>query len=149
MGPRAWISVLAPGLGLKLFRLDADELGRVGEELAARALRARGYRLLGRRLRTRSGEIDILALHADELVAVEVKTALATRVPAPVQGGWRLVQQPLERWSDAQAARLRRALEEWARSEGFSSHKRRIDAVEVVLEAGRRAELRIHPRIRD
>lgn len=37
-------------------------------------LRKRGYRILGRNIRTRSGEIDILACKAGEVMVVEVKT---------------------------------------------------------------------------
>lgn len=49
-------------------------LGRWGEAEAARYLTARGYRILGRNLRTPYGEIDILAQQSDQLVFVEVKT---------------------------------------------------------------------------
>ena len=143
MSLRAWIAIRAPGLALRLFTLSAGELGLVGEELAARAAHAQGYRLLGRRLRTKSGEIDLLAQHEGALVALEVKTTLATRVPAPMAGGMRLVNRPLERWKPEQARRLEQALAEYARAEGFSDLPRRIDAVEVVLEAGRPPELRI------
>ena len=48
-------------------------LGLVGEDLAARALEARGYAILERRYRTDRGEIDIIAEDGDTLVVVEVK----------------------------------------------------------------------------
>lgn len=48
-------------------------LGLVGEDLAARALEARGYAILERRYRTDRGEIDIVAEDGDTLVFVEVK----------------------------------------------------------------------------
>jgi putative endonuclease len=145
---RAWIAIRAPGLALRLFTLSAGELGLVGEELAARAALARGYRLLGRRLRTKSGEIDLCAQHQGTLVALEVKTTLATRIPAPMAGGMRLSSKPLSRWQPEQARRLEQALAEYARAEGYSGLPRRIDAVEVVLEAGRPPELRFLQGIR-
>lgn len=144
MSLRAWITIRAPGFALRLFTLSAAELGLVGEELAARAAREQGYRLLGRRLRTPSGEIDILARHEEALVALEVKTTLATRVPAPQPGGFRLASEPLARWRGEQARRLERALAEYARAEGFSQIPRRIDAVEVTLEAGQAPRLCFH-----
>jgi len=54
----------------------ADPLGRQGEDVAARHLRAKGYRLLGRNLRLSFGEVDILAEDPDgsTLVLVEVKS---------------------------------------------------------------------------
>jgi putative endonuclease len=47
--------------------------GRRAEWLAALWLMLKGYRILGFRLRTRAGEIDILALKAGVLAVVEVK----------------------------------------------------------------------------
>jgi putative endonuclease len=47
--------------------------GRRGEVLAAVLLMLKGYRILGFRLKTPQGEIDILALRRKVLVVVEVK----------------------------------------------------------------------------
>lgn len=47
--------------------------GRRAEALAALYLRLKGYRILGRRVRTPVGEIDIVARQRDILVFVEVK----------------------------------------------------------------------------
>ena len=49
------------------------ELGDWGEERAARYLRLRGYRILGRNFRCRQGEIDIIAGKGDFVVFAEVK----------------------------------------------------------------------------
>jgi Uncharacterised protein family UPF0102 len=50
--------------------------GRVSEALAAAMLIAKGYRILGRRVRTRAGEIDIVAVRGKRLAFVEVKRRL-------------------------------------------------------------------------
>jgi len=42
-------------------RLAAEKRGRSSETLAALMLRLKGYRILGRRIRTRAGEIDLVA----------------------------------------------------------------------------------------
>lgn len=47
--------------------------GKLGEELAADALRGLGYAILATRYRTRYGEIDIVAQDQETLVFVEVK----------------------------------------------------------------------------
>jgi len=47
--------------------------GRRGEVLAAILLMAKGYRILGFRLKTRQGEIDLLAIRRGVLAVVEVK----------------------------------------------------------------------------
>ncbi len=51
----------------------AEIRGRRAETLAAVMLRLKGYRILARRLRTPSGEIDLLARRGNLIVIVEVK----------------------------------------------------------------------------
>jgi putative endonuclease len=50
------------------------ELFHTGEELAATYLTSKGYKILQRNYRTKTGEIDIIAQHENQLVFVEVKT---------------------------------------------------------------------------
>jgi len=50
------------------------ELGRWGEDVAARELKRRKYRILERNVRVGRGELDIVATDRDETVFVEVKT---------------------------------------------------------------------------
>lgn len=49
-------------------------LGRKGEQMAADALRERGYRIVEHNFRCRYGEIDLIAEEREDLVFVEVKT---------------------------------------------------------------------------
>ncbi len=53
------------------------EIGRLGEDLAAKELRRRGYRIRERNFHCSLGEIDIVAEDGDEIVIVEVKTRSA------------------------------------------------------------------------
>ena len=56
-------------------RQAAERRGRLGETLAALLLRLKLYRILGRRVRTPMGEIDLIALSPSGLLCfVEVKT---------------------------------------------------------------------------
>ena len=48
-------------------------LGKAGEDLACAELERRGYAILARRYRTRSGELDIVAREGRTVVFVEVK----------------------------------------------------------------------------
>ena len=48
-------------------------LGKSGEDLACRELERRGYAIVARRFRVRSGELDIVARDGPVLVFVEVK----------------------------------------------------------------------------
>jgi len=55
-------------------RLAAEKRGRRGETLAALLLQLKGYRILGRRVRTHAGEIDLIARAPTGLVCfIEVK----------------------------------------------------------------------------
>ncbi len=67
----------------------ARRSGRVAEYVCAFWLMAKGYRLLGFRLRTPQGEIDILARKGAVIVVVEVKQR-ATMEAALEAIGWRL-----------------------------------------------------------
>ena len=54
-------------------RRAADQRGRSAEWIAALFLMSKGYRILGQRLRTPFGEIDLAAWKRGALVIVEVK----------------------------------------------------------------------------
>ena len=58
-------------------------LGRFGETFACHELEKRGYRVLARNVRMRSGEIDIVASQGGELVFVEVKTRRPSMIAGP------------------------------------------------------------------
>ncbi|HMM14079.1 MAG TPA: YraN family protein [Parvibaculum sp.] len=51
----------------------AHEAGLRAEALAALVLRLKGYRILARRIRTRAGEIDLIARRGRTIAFVEVK----------------------------------------------------------------------------
>ena len=77
-----------PAARSSLSRLAADRRGRRAETLAAWWLRLHGYRIVARRVRTRVGEIDLVARRGKTLAFVEVKArdrldnALAALHPA-------------------------------------------------------------------
>ncbi len=54
-------------------RIEAERRGRKAEWVAALFLMAKGYRILGRRLRTPFGEVDLAAWKDARLVIIEVK----------------------------------------------------------------------------
>ena len=55
-------------------RRRAEQQGRTGERIAAWWLRLHGWRIVGERVRTRRGEVDIVARRGRTLAFVEVKT---------------------------------------------------------------------------
>ena len=66
--------------------LDNRSLGRRGEDVAAEHLRSLGFTIVGRNVRTRYGEIDIIAREGDTLVFVEVKARRGIRFGTPEEG---------------------------------------------------------------
>ncbi len=101
----------------------ARNAGRAAEVLCALWLMAKGYRLLGFRLRTPVGEIDLLVAKGSTIAVVEVKrrTDLATALDAV---SWR------------QRERLRRAAYSVvARRPDFASANVRLDL--IALAPGR------------
>lgn len=54
-------------------RRQAEQRGRWAESLAILALRLRGYRLLARRFKSGSGEIDLIMRKGDVTAFIEVK----------------------------------------------------------------------------
>lgn len=59
------------------------QFGKRGEELAVSLLRKKGYKVIERNFRTRTGEIDIIAKHKGRIVFVEVKTRKSGRYGDP------------------------------------------------------------------
>lgn len=57
--------------------------GRLAEELAADALRKKGFQILERNFANRFGEIDIIAKDKDILVFVEVKSKMGAEFGLP------------------------------------------------------------------
>lgn len=67
-----------------------DDLGKKGEELAARYLQEQGYKILEKNFRCKVGEIDIIGLDpstgsAQVLVFVEVKTRWSKKFGEPLE----------------------------------------------------------------
>jgi putative endonuclease len=112
-----------------------SRLGALGEELAATHFERLGFRVLERNVRTREGEIDLIAFDGITLVFAEVKTART----APA--GRRLEAVPLESLGPRQRTRIRRLARAWL-ADPQRRHPRaaalRFDAVGVVVDASGR-----------
>jgi putative endonuclease len=64
--------------------------GRIGEDIAALFLQLKGYRILGRNLRSRRSELDIVTEKSGCLVFAEVKLRGPGRVSLPLEAvDWR------------------------------------------------------------
>jgi putative endonuclease len=101
-------------------RIGRYRRGRFSEWLAAAVLLAKGYRILGRRMRTPYGEIDLIAVRGRRLAFVEVKRR-ATRLEGEAA------------ITPRQAGRIARAAEFWvSRRPAYRDHEQGLDVVLVT-----------------
>lgn len=95
-----------------------QSLGKSGEDLACQFLLNKGYILIGRNVRLKFGEIDLLMKDGKTLVIVEVKTKKT--------GSFTLPQEKVDREKQKKLVRLAKAV--WQK---FPDWKIRIDVVAV------------------
>lgn len=60
--------------------MNAVKIGRTGESIVARELESNGYTVIERNFRCKRGEVDIIAIDAETLVVIEVKTWSTNRI---------------------------------------------------------------------
>ena len=101
------------------------QTGRQGEEIAASYLTARGYKIISRNWRCRSGELDIIAEAGDTLIFVEVRTRQGHRFGTAA-----------ESVTPAKQARLIELAQTYLQEEAVSHQSWRIDVVAVELGPG-------------
>jgi putative endonuclease len=112
-------------------------LGTLGEDIAAAHLRRLGFVLLARNVRTRHGEIDLIAFDGQTLVFAEVKTRRASNR----RRGLCPEEQPLAWLKFSQRTRLKRLACAWLYE---SAHERpkaraiRFDALGAVVDGSNR-----------
>lgn len=80
-------------------------LGTEAEDVAAKFLREKGFTLLGRRVKTRSGELDVVAWDGDTLAVVEVRQR-SGRWDSPESSLSTLKQRRLVRAAEEFVARM-------------------------------------------
>lgn len=104
-------------------------LGARGEDIAARYLAARGYRIRERNFRCRLGEIDLVAEDGGVLVFVEVKARRSGRFGLPQEAVTPLKQ-----------ARLRRLAQYYLLTHGGLERPCRFDVLAVTFGPGGEAK---------
>lgn len=109
-----------------------SQLGSAGERLALAYLARMGWEILQTNFRCRCGEIDIVAREGDCIVFVEVRTRRGSADTNPAESvGPRKLQ------------RLVRAAAEYLSRHDLWDTKCRFDVVEVVLQSGAPADIRV------
>ncbi len=108
-----------------------DSIGRRGEKLAARTLKAAGCRVLVRNYRCPAGEADLIALIGDTLVFAEVKTRTSDYFTDP--------ESAVDR---DKRARYRKVARYYVRRTRRPDLNIRYDIVAIVLTAGAKPDIR-------
>lgn len=112
------------------------ERGSLGESIAEKYLRDKGYKIIERRYRIRGGEIDLVAIDKGAVVFVEVKTRTSEEYGAPEEAVGTTKQKRL----------LRAVARYLAAHKEFEKMNRRIDVVAIDLDTvSRRAQVRHIP----
>ena len=110
-------------------KLSPKELGRKGEELAARYLEDQGYRIVGRNVKLTFGEADIVAEGPDQetMVLVEVKTRLRMAGQPELSA----LITPEQAVDEEKRKTLVRIIRHLAASNGWVGKPLRIDVVAI------------------
>ncbi|MBI4728462.1 MAG: YraN family protein [Acidobacteria bacterium] len=103
----------------------ARALGLAGEDLAARWLERRGWRVIDRNVRAREGEIDIVARRGAVLAFVEVKTRRS-----------RGFGTPAEAVTHRKRARIRSLAMRYLAERRPEAGEVRFDVVDIVWDRG-------------
>lgn len=107
------------------------ELGRKGEDLAARHLAKIGFVVLSKNWRCREGELDVVATDGRTLVVCEVKTRSGTRFG-----------DPAEAVTAEKMARIRRLTSQWLSVHRVGWCRIRFDVIAIHLPPDGEVRLR-------
>ena len=100
-----------------------DAVGRYGEDVAAAFVARAGWTVLDRNWRCAEGELDLVALDGDEVVAVEVKTRRSATYG-----------HPAEAVTPRKLARVRRLTARWLREHDVRARSVRVDVIAVLVQ---------------
>ena len=104
--------------------------GDRGERVAAKFLKAKGYRIIARQARSRFGEIDIVALDRDSIVFVEVKTRSS-----------HLAGRPEEAVDNRKQQQLTKSALVWLKQRNLLEHRARFDVIAITWHTGKPPEI--------
>ncbi len=98
-------------------------LGRYGEDLAAAYLERKGFQIIVRNYRQKTGEVDIIANDGETLVFIEVKTRSSL-----------LFGQPFEAVTPAKQKQLNRIALEYITRNKIKNQAARFDVISILIE---------------
>jgi putative endonuclease len=113
-----------------------QSLGKLGERLALQHLLGRGWTILGRNVRSRYGEIDVVAQDGPVLVFLEVRTRSS-----------RAFGSPEESLTAAKRERMARCALDYLTRAPHPPRDWRVDLIAIEVQRGRVARLEHHEHV--
>lgn len=99
-----------------------QQIGKIGEDIAAEYLKKQGYSIMERNFRCKQGEIDMIAMDKEEIVFIEVKTRLSLNYGLPSEA----VNQQKKR-------HLMKTIQYYLYQRNLEDHFIRMDVVEIYI----------------
>lgn len=99
--------------------------GNVGEEMAVKYLRKKGYKILERNFRCKIGEIDIIAEKDNVICFVEVKSRHSEKYG-----------RPAESITDYKKRHITRTAEYYLLLKKYEDRDAQIDVIEILINLG-------------
>lgn len=103
--------------------LDRNQLGALGEDIAAKYLARHSYKIIERNVRIARGELDILAWDGDTFASIEVKTRVSGEA-----------FRPSDSVSWGKARQIRRLTSAYLQRKKIGPCLVRFDVVEVIFD---------------
>lgn len=97
--------------------------GKIGEDLAIKYLKNKGYKIIERNFQCRQGEIDIIAKDKNEIVIIEVKTRKCLDYG-----------NPAEAVDDNKRKRIYKSAEYYLYIKKLEKFYVRIDVIEIYIK---------------
>ncbi len=119
-------------------RPTTTEIGRLGEQIAAKHLKKNGYRILEQNLHRSHNEIDIIAKNKECLAFVEVKTRSCEEDLYLPYG------TPASAVDRKKQKRIIQAAKSYLATAKFSNKQLRLDVIEVYLDKHTKKVLKIN-----
>jgi len=105
-------------------------LGKRGEELAATYLKQKGFQIITRNYRQKTGEVDIIAKENNILVFIEVKTRSSL-----------LFGQPFEAVTEKKQTQLNRIALDYMTRNRIKNQAARFDVVSILIEKNKEPQI--------
>ncbi len=106
------------------------DLGKRGEELATVFLEQKGFQIITRNYRQKTGEVDIIAKDNNTLIFIEVKTRSSL-----------LFGQPFEAVTEKKQSQLNRIALDYMTRNKIKNQAARFDVISILIEKNKKPKI--------